>query len=205
MVLWGLQHGLMEKRKRWQITNVGGVEFQLLNLDHSSVEKKVIAEMETGVEVYYDRRWSATAVLTDWLGVNRTLFKEKNVLVLGAGVGAETLLLGEFGMHVWLNDLAPTALELCAEQMEQNKLTNFTLLEGRYEQLALPQVDLVVGSFLIYNDDTFAAMENFLTGHRGQLILVNERLVPFPEFLTRHPHEVIFEDENGAVGVLVGG
>jgi hypothetical protein len=120
-------------------------------------------------------------------------------------VGAETLLHGRHGHHVWLNDLSPAALALCAEQMARNNLTNFTLLPGRYEELALPKVDLVVGSFLIYNRETLEAITQFLTAHDGEVILVNERLAPFPKFLRNHPHEIIFEDPSGAVGVLLGG
>lgn len=192
----------MSKGQLWAAKNVGGESFQLMNLDHSLVDKKVMAEMESGVDVYYDRRWGATAVLTDWLGKHRSLFEGKKVLALGVGVGEESLLLGKLGEHIWLNDLAPVSLELCAEQMEENGLTNFTLLEGRYEQLDLPKVDLVVGGFLIYNEETCAAMEGFLREHRGQVILVNERLAPFPDLLKRNSHEIIFDDESGAVGVL---
>ena len=187
----------------WTSENVGGEEFQLMNLEHSSVDERVMVEMEAGVDVYYDRRWLATAVLTDWLGEHRELFEGKKVLALGVGVGEESLLLGKYGEHIWLNDLAPVSLELCAEQMEENGLSNFTLLAGRYEQLKLPKVDLVIGGFLIYNEDTCAAMEAFLKEHQGKVILVNERLAPFPEFLERHPHEIIFDDESGAVGVLL--
>ena len=126
-----------------------------------------MAEMEAGVDVYYDRRWGATAILTNWLGEHRELFEGKKVLALGVGVGEESLLLGKYGKHIWLNDLAPVSLELCAEQMEENGLSNFTSLVGRYEQLDLPQVDLVVGGFLIYNEETCAAMEAFLKEHQG--------------------------------------
>ena len=188
---------------KWMSKQVGGEEFQLLNLEHSSVDARVMEEMEAGVDVYYDRRWGATAVLTDWLGEHREVFEGKKVLALGVGVGEESLLLGKLGEHIWLNDLAPVSLELCGEQMEENGLSNFTVLVGRYEQLDLPKVDLVIGGFLIYNEETCAAMEAFLKGHKGQVILVNERLAPFPEFLKRHEHEIIFDDESGAVGVLL--
>ena len=189
--------------EQWASKMVGGEKFQLLNLDHSTVNERVMVEMEAGVDVYYDRRWGATAVLTDWLGEHREIFEGKKVLALGVGVGEESLLLGKLGEHIWLNDLAPVSLELCAEQMEENGLSNFTLLAGRYEELKLPKVDLVVGGFLIYNDETCAAMEAFLKEHKGQVILVNERLAPFPDFLERHEHEIIFDDESGAVGVLL--
>lgn len=190
--------------ERWQKEKVGGEEFELLNLEHPTVEKQVIAEMEAGVDVYYDRRWSATAVLTDWLGENRELFSGKDVLVIGAGVGAEGLLLAKYGRQVFLNDLAPAALELSAQQMKKNGLANFELLEGRYEHLEIPKVDLVVAGFLIYNQETLAAMEEFLKGHQGKLVLVNERLAPFPQFLADHPHTIVFDDESGAVGALLG-
>lgn len=172
-----------------------------MNLEHPTVESRVIAEIEAGIDVYYDRRWTATAVLTDWLGQHRDCFAAKRILILGAGVGAETLLLAKYGSHVWINDLAPTALELCAEQMRENGQSNFTLLPGRYETLAMPPVDLVIGGFLIYNDDTESAIEDFLEQFTGEVILVNERLAPFPDFLARHPHTILFEDESGAVGV----
>lgn len=185
----------------WIREEVGGVEFSLMNLEHPRVDARVIAEIEAGVDVYYDRRWTATGVLTDWLGHHRELFENKRILILGAGVGAETLLLGKYGQHLWINDLAPTALELCEEQMRENGLTNFTCLCGRYETIELPRADLVIGGFLIYNDETEAAMEAFLENFDGELILVNERLAPFPAFLSRHPHTIVFEHENGAVGV----
>lgn len=186
----------------WKKTAIGENQFFLMNLDHPFVEARVIAEMESGVDVYYDRRWGATGILTQWMAQNLPYFQEKRVLALGAGVGAETLILGKYAEHIWINDLAPAALELCAEQMEKNDLANFTNLLGRYEDLALPEVDLVVGGFLIYNDDTLAAMEAFLASHAGDVILVNERLAPFPKFLKEHEHEIIF-DIDGAVGVLL--
>lgn len=186
----------------WKKTAIGEDEFALMNLDHPTVEARVIAEMESGVDVYYDRRWGATAILTEWMSQHLPYFQGKRVLALGAGVGSETLILGKYAEHIWINDLAPAALELCAEQMEKNGLNNFTNLLGRYEDLELPQVDLVVGGFLIYNDDTLAAMETFLASHAGEVILVNERLAPFPKFLKDHDHEIIF-DIDGAVGVLL--
>ena len=181
---------------------IGEHSYSLLNLSHPTVEKQVIEEMEAGVEVYYDRRWEITAVLTDWLAQNPQVMNQKRVLILGAGVGAETLVLARHGSHIWINDLSATALKLCAEQLEENSLKNFSSLQGRYEELELPEVDLVVASFLIYNDETFIAMRSFLSTHKGEVILVNERLAPFPKFLKLQEHKIIFE-QDGAVGVLL--
>ena len=181
---------------------IGKDYFHLMNLKHPRVEKEVMAEMEAGVDVYYDRRWEVTATLTEWLSKNLNLFRDKKALILGAGVGAETLILSKYAEQIWINDLAPTAIDLCAEQLEKNQLRNYTPLIGTYETLDLPKVDLVVASFLIYNDETFQAMRAFLRQHQGKVILMNERLAPFPQLLDLEKHEIIFEID-GAVGVLL--
>ncbi|MDB4434184.1 class I SAM-dependent methyltransferase [Akkermansiaceae bacterium] len=191
------------KKNLWKEERVGQDNYQLMNLSHPEVDRRVIAEMEAGIDVYYDRRWGATAILTDWMGENLDVIRNKRILILGAGVGAETLILGSYGKHVWINDLAPVALEICGEQMEKNGLKNFTTLVGRYEDLDLPEVDLVVASFLIYNKETHEAMRSFMKQQQQcDLILVNERLGPFPKFLNEEAHEIVFE-KDGAVGVLV--
>lgn len=196
---------LQMSKKEWVRTMVGGEEFELLNLESPQVEKRVMEEMANGVKVYYDRRWEVTAHLTDWLAANRELVEGRRVLILGVGVGAESLLLGKFAEQVWLNDLAPIALELCARQMERNGLRNFTLLPGRYEKLDLPEVDLVVGSFLIYEAETRLAMEAYLAQSDSEVILVNESLADFKKLLEERGGEVLFENEEGMQGVKLKG
>lgn len=180
---------------------IGGESFSLMDLHHPRVEKEIMDEMSRGIDVYYDVRWDITEILTDWLSQNPDLFRNKRVLILGAGVGAETLILGRHADHIWINDLSPTALSLCQEQLAKNDIQNATSLVGRYEQLDLPAVDLVVASFLVYNDDTYQAMSSFMDHHQGDLILVNEPLAPFPKLLSEQPHETLFE-EGSAIGVL---
>ena len=187
----------------WQDTRMGEEYFTLMNLDHPRVEARVRSDMEAGIEVYYDRRWSITKVLSDWLLQNVEVFRGKRVLVLGAGVGAESLVLARHSQHVWLNDLAPAALELCAEQLDKNDLHNYTHLLGRYETLEFPEVDLVVAGFLIYNKDTLKAMRSFLACHNGDVLLINERLKQFRSFLKSEAHEVIFDLDDGSVGVWI--
>ena len=189
----------------WEETSIGQEQYTLMNLEHPNVEARVRSDMDAGVAVYYDRRWSITTVLTAWLLENVEVFRGKRVLVLGAGVGAEALVLARHGAHVWVNDLAPAALELCAEQLNENGLHNYTELLGRYESIDFPEVDLVVAGFLIYNKDTLAAMRAFLARHPGDVLLVNERLKAFRTFLKTEPHEVIFDLDDGSVGILLKG
>lgn len=186
----------------FETTLIGRESFSLMNLNHPRVEEEIIAEMSRGIAVYYDVRWETTGVFTDWLAGNRDLFHQKRVLVLGAGVGAETLILGRHARHLWINDLSPTALSLCEEQLAENGITDTTFLPGRYEQLDLPEVDLVVGSFLVYNGDTYRAMNTFMDSHRADFILVNEALAPFPKILRERAHEILFE-EGPAIACLI--
>lgn len=190
------------KTQLWDDTLIGDEQYTLMNLNHTEVDQRVMADMDAGVDVYYDRRWAATGILSNWMVENLDSIRGKRVLVLGAGVGAETLVLGRHCKHVWINDLSPVALELCAEQMDQNGFKNHTTLCGRYEALDLPEVDLVVASFLIYNKETYTAMRAFIANHKGDVILMNERLDPFPKFLEEEAHSIIFEID-GAVGVLM--
>ena len=129
---------------------------------------------------------------------------DKTVLVLGAGVGVEQLVIGRKAKHVYLNDLSPTALKLSSMQMLQNQLDGkFTLLEGRYELLEeLPEVDLMIGSFLVYDKDTLASMDKFVRDKARRMILMNENLKYFTELCKRHQYRVIFSDE-GAQCVML--
>jgi predicted nicotinamide N-methyase len=179
---------------------IGSETFALMELNHPRVEQEIITEMSQGIDVYYDRRWATTGVLTEWFAQNTDLFLGKRVLILGAGIGAETLILGRHASHIWINDLSPTALTLCQEQLQENGIANATSLVGRYEELNLPEVDLVVASFLVYNDDTYRAMNSFMDQHQGTIILVNERLAPFPKLLKEREHRLLFEID-AAVGV----
>lgn len=186
---------------RWLSEKIGEEHFELLNLDHREVENEIIEDMDSGFAVYYDRRWETTGVLSRWLAENLSLFQNKRVLVLGAGVGEETLILGRFASEIFINDLSSTALRLCTEQLEYNKITGSVSLLGSYQEIDLPQVDLVVASFLVYNKDTLAAMEAYLSEHQGQLLLVNERLAPFKKLLKMQAHKIVFEKDD-AVCVL---
>ncbi len=172
---------------------IGSETFALVELKHPRVEQEIIAEMSKGIDVYYDRRWATTGVLTEWFAQNTDLFLGKRVLIIGAGIGAETLILGRHASHIWINDISPTALTLCQEQLKENGIENATSLVGRYEELDLPEVDLVVASFLVYNDDTYRSMSTYMDQHQGNLILVNERLAPFPKLLKEREHRILFE------------
>jgi predicted nicotinamide N-methyase len=187
----------------WDTVHIKDESYVLINLDHPYVEVRVRSDMDAGVAVFYDRRWGITEVLNRWLLENLDLIRGKRVLVLGAGIGAETVLLGKYCSHVWINDLAPAAVELCAKQMNQNGLKNYTTLLGSYEAIDLPEVDLVVASFLIYDPKTLRAMQTFLRNYQSDVLLVNERMKAFRQFLRSEKHTLVFDQEDGAVGIYL--
>jgi len=189
---------------RWTSYSVGNEDYELLNLDHPAVEARILDEMKNGVKVYYDRRWGATAIFGEWLLKNPHWMKGKKILTVGAGVGLETVVLGRHCTHLYVNDLAPISLDLCAEQMRRNNIESFSLLPGSCSEIELPQVDLAVGCFLIYTRETMAAMLTFADRFNGPILLVNENLAYFRKFLAQleRPAEELFFEE-GARGILL--
>lgn len=189
---------------RWVSHSVGDVSYRLLNLDHPSVDEVVMKEMSTGVAVYYDRRWSLTDFFAAWLLENREWMKGRKVLVLGAGVGLETVVIGMHAAQLCVNDLAPVSLDLCVQQLEENGIHGTTVLPGNYETIEIPDVDLVVGCFLIYNRETRAAMAAFCERFSGPILLVNETLGDFRSFLKglTRPANLLFSEGPGR-GVLL--
>lgn len=192
----------MSEVLRYIDSKIGKVTYRLLDLDQKLVDREVIADMDAGVDVYYDRRWEVTSILTDWLEKNHSQYEGKRVLVLGAGVGAETLVLGRLAEKVYLNDLSSIALKLCGWQMEHNGYKNYEVLKGLYEQITLPKVDVILASFLVYNKETLAAFRTFIRNAGCQFILMNENLKEFQQLLIELEHEVLFEVD-GAKCVLI--
>jgi predicted nicotinamide N-methyase len=191
---------------RWTSLKIADETFQLMNMDHPEVEERILQEMRQGVAVYYDRRWGATEIFGRWLLEHREWMEGKRVLALGAGVGLETVILGRFCRDLFVNDLAPVSLELCLEQLKQNGIEGATALPGKFEEISLPEVDLVVGCFLIYTAETRHAMLRFAERFSGPVLLVNEGLTDFRRFLEGlpRPWETLFV-EDSAHGILLPG
>lgn len=169
----------------WNSVRIAGHGFELLNLDHPEVARRVLDDIEAGVTVYYDQRWAATERLCHFLLDEPAWLAGRQVLVLGAGVGLETVVIGRLCAKLYVNDLAPGALELCARQLRRNDVRGFACLPGRYETLPLPGVDLIVGCFLVYNRDTRSAMQHLLRHCTPPVLLLNDN---FPAFRTLVRH-----------------
>lgn len=74
------------------------------------------------------------------------------------------------------------------------------------ESLALPEVDLVVACFLIYNRDTRTAIQTFVERWPIPVLLVNENLTEFQRLLadiSGRWEDLFFQDS--ARGILIPG
>ena len=163
----------------WYKRNLGGSDLALINIEHPSIHRRVMAEIDAGIDVYYDRRWEATERFGELLHRDPALVAGKRVLILGAGAGLEAIVIGKLCSKLYVNDLAPVSLELCAEQLDKNGIKNYETLPGCYETLDIPNVDLIVGCFIIYNRETRQAMAQVLDNATAPILLVNEELDVF--------------------------
>jgi len=176
----------------WEIARISPFEFHLLNLDHPIINKIILNEIDSGIDVYYDQRWNATEFFCRFLINNQEWIKNLTVLVLGTGIGMETLVIGKLCRKLYLNDLAPKALELCSWQLRKNNIHNYDLFPGYYEIIAFPPVDIVIGCYLIYNSATVRAMETFLKSCPNPVLLMNETLPAFIKFIRRTKRNVSY-------------
>jgi predicted nicotinamide N-methyase len=188
----------------WVTTKIDAYTFHLLNLDHPDLDKKILGEIKSGISVYYDRRWEATEVFSRFLIDHQAWIKDRKVLVLGAGIGVETLVIGRLCSKMYINDLAPIALSLCSQQLKKNHINNYDIFQGRYETLNFPPADIIVGSYLIYNRETLKAMQRLLDINLNPVILMNEPLPSFKKFIQTTKRKVTYLlDESRFICILV--
>jgi len=167
----------------WTTANFNNNIFILLDLDHPKIEKEILNEIKSGVDVYYDRRWDITQEFCEFLYEIPELFQYKDVLIIGAGIGAESVVIGSMAKKIYINDLAPVALEYCATQLKKNDINNFEILPGNYESLAIPPVDLTVACFCVYNRESKQSMKSFIKKRNSPLLIVNDALPDFKKLL----------------------
>ena len=182
----------------WSTVTLAGHRFQLFNLDHPQIAARILGDLEAGIAVYYDQRWDVTTRFCRFLLAHPAWVAGRSVLVLGAGLGLETLVIGRLCTTLYLNDRAPGALDLCTQQLRRNGITDFTCLYGPYETLTLPPVDLLVGCYLVYNRDTAAAMRQLLARHTPPVLLSNDNLLSWQALLreTRRPHRPLLPPDD---------
>lgn len=181
----------------WTTVTFSNNEFKLLNLDHPQVEKDILGEMEAGVDVYYDTRWGITQEFCEFAYEIPELLVNRDILSVGAGIGAETVVLGSMAKKLYVNDLAPVALDYCARQLRANSINNFETIPGSYADIDLPEADLTVACFCVYNTRTMRAVQKLIERTANPILIVNDTLKAFVKLLkgvTRKRKPLIPED-----------
>lgn len=165
------------RKLRFAPVELAGQTFEALDLDHAGAADRIIEEMRSGVAVYYDTRWQLTGTFCEFLLEHPDLVRGRTVLVAGAGVGLEAVVIGRLAERVVINDMAPASLELAAEQLTRNGVTGFGVQHGGFQQCDLTGIDLVVACFVVYDEGTRDAMSELLERAAAQRIptlLANE-------------------------------
>ncbi|MEX2470996.1 MAG: hypothetical protein WEA34_02375 [Gemmatimonadota bacterium] len=199
----------MTGRSPFQTVDLGKRTYQALDLDHPEIVRDVTRDMDDGVAVYYDRRWGLTERFCRFVLDRPELVEGRTVLVAGAGVGLEAVVIGSLAGRIIVNDLAPASLRLAARQLEENGVRDFSVDLGLFQDVALDGVDLVIACFVVYNEETRDAMAQLLRRAAGRgtpVILANEDVGShFREALdgAAGPIETVAEFERGRV-VQVG-
>lgn len=170
-------------RSIWTTATFNGKDFYLLDFDHPRIEREIIGEITSGIDVYYDRRWEITCEFCEFIYQIPDLFQDKTVLIIGAGIGAESVVIGSMANSLYINDMAPVALSYCGRQLEKNHISNFKTLPGSYELIDIPRVDLTVACFCVYNRESRRSMKRFIEKYTGPLLLVNDDLPDFRKLL----------------------
>lgn len=187
-----------------------GHHFQRLNFSHPDVEGRVLEEMDAGVPVYYDRAWPLTRRFCRFALERPELVEGEDVLVVGAGAGMESVIVGHLCRELWVNDMAPGALELLGRQLEANGITDYGVRIGSFGDVEVPAgATLVVGCFVVYDRGSARAMAQLLdrTDERGIPVLLADQNIGghFLRLLGEQERPVrwLMEDDDARV-VLIG-
>lgn len=175
---------MSDPEPRWIPVEIAGHAFERINLEHEEVGARVVAEIESDVDVYYDRRWPLTREFCAFLLARPELATGRTVFAAGVGVGMEAVVLGRLADAVVVNDLAPVALELAVEQLRRNGVEPLRVEGGAFQDADLSGVDLVVACFVVYDAGTRDAMARLLERARERgipALLANEDIGGFFE------------------------
>lgn len=169
----------------WINKCIGDRLFDLLNLDHPDIQKIILSDIKADVDVYYDERWNLTESFSRFILENPEWVKNKTVMVLGAGIGMETLIIGSLAHKIYLNDLSMIALNLCTRQLTKNGVHNYEVIHGHYECLEMPEVDIIIGCFLVYNSEGYKSMKQLVKNTHHPVLLMNEPMDAFIKLLRK--------------------
>lgn len=158
---------------------IAGHAFRQLDLGHPDVGPRIVEEIESGIDVYYNRRWDQTRRFCRYLVAHPELLEGRHVLVAGAGVGMEAVVAGRFAAGLTVNDLSPVALDLQMEQLAGNGIRGARRVAGSFVAAPLADIDIVMACYVVYDDETRVGMESLVDRAAAEgipALLANEDL-----------------------------
>ena len=172
---------LLARDDVWRTQRIGAREVEVLDLQHPKLTERILPDIEAGTKVYYDRRWRVSERFARHLDAHPDSFRDRAVLVLGCGVGLEAIAAAPHASRLVLNDASRTAVELSGVQLERNGHRSFEPLVGRYEDVAPASVDLCIGSFLVYDEETLTSMVALMRRLPVPVLLANDPMDAFDD------------------------
>lgn len=174
---------LLDRDDAWLVDRIGERAVEVLDLDHPAVAAPIVVDIDAGTKVYYDRRWRVSERFAAFLEARPELLRGRVVAVLGCGVGLEALAAAPHASRLILNDLSDAAVELSGLQLERNGFAAYDRVVGRYEEASLPAAEIAIGSFLVYDAETLAAMTAFMERTGMPVVLANDPMEAFDDLL----------------------
>lgn len=107
------------------------------------------------------RRWAKPDTSREFIVKQLDAHPGSTLLDIGAGTGAWTLLLAHHTQHVTAVDPSPAMLSVLQENLAPEKLTNVTVLQGAWPDVAVAKHDFTLCSHAMYGCADF---QGFIEG-----------------------------------------
>jgi predicted nicotinamide N-methyase len=171
-----------------QITNIDEVFDTLIQS-----EKDNPSSLEDQIP-YWTELWPSAIALAQYIEENRSIFKQKDVIELGAGLGLPSLVASPYCNTTLLTDLLPDAVNFAERNAIMNNLMNidFQIMDWRNIKEENKKFDIILASDIAYEKRFFLDLPNAIKSlmHEDSLAIITEPgrsfAKPFIEDLSHH-------------------
>ena len=187
----------------------------LYNSYHQQTQYHLFATNNYTNFPYWAKVWHSAIALSKFIAANPTLFHQKNVLELAAGLGLPSIVAAQYAKQVLCTDYVSEALQYIQQSVTINGLTNCTTAVLNWNSIngTIP-TDILLMSDVNYDSTQFDMLykifQQFLAEGSTILLATPQRLMakPFVEKLlpfcvNNVEYEIDYDDEISFVNVLV--
>ncbi|CAK8696919.1 unnamed protein product [Clavelina lepadiformis] len=127
--------------------------------------------MSTSLNLVGLQLWRGSLLMCDYAIHNAEMFRDKNILELGAGVGLTGILLGQYAASILCTDFNDGVIEMCKKNMQNNhrffnsnssfscqKLDWFKWHKEELQALCPNGTDIIIACDCIYSDSLTDAL-----------------------------------------------